>query len=329
MKAAIDGLEKAKPMLKAMAEITDSLQQPHAQELFNSANQEQSALGERMAILLQSLRGRQQVLAQFTEQTAKVEANLKTVQTQLANEEVAPESFDPLIDTIKEQISAIETQTQPLVDQLKPMKWPETILESQLQHAVALQEECEKKKIESEAKTRQEAVEREFEEMLAKLDKQRDELEAHLAELDFADMAELEKLQLEKLSPLIEEMKSFENEIASPNEKLMERRAQLKGKIMGELQAKMKEKLTEAAKEEQLTNDLATGIKDVRAKLERIQQQYDKGPRSLEQAKQDCDQLTALTKELDAVPSEQFKRKHLRDKLANNAKVVQNKANVG
>ena len=155
-------------------------------------------------------------MAKFTENAERIEANLKAIEN-AAKEADSVKAYNPLIEASKQQISNVENEVVPPLNELKPMAWPTETVDKLLQKATDLQEACLQGKNEAEAK----ASEREFEEVLDWLNKQKDKLEQQLAKLATASSTtELAQLKLQALDPFKEELAKFEREKTPPNEEL-------------------------------------------------------------------------------------------------------------
>jgi exonuclease VII large subunit len=130
----------------------------------------------------------------------------------------------------------------------------------------------------------------------------------------------LNRLQSEALDPLKHTMEEFMQTVPdAPNEELGMRRAEMLDAIMGKLQQKLSDQLTEATNEEQLRRRIGEQLATVNSQLEQLEQHYSSNqpPQSLEQAKEDAQQLARLLHtELPFAQLEQVKRMPLRDQIA-------------
>ena len=70
LQVAIDAFKETKPYIREMRRVAGSILlkgNEEAEQILNFANEQQSAFGQKTALLLQSLLDRKQVLTQFTE----------------------------------------------------------------------------------------------------------------------------------------------------------------------------------------------------------------------------------------------------------------------
>lgn len=322
-------LEESKPQLEGIQEIINTLDpaDDDANLVRNNASNNQSQLGETLAILLQSLNDRLQALTAFNEEKRRVELELAQLAQDLESAQKASEPNVEKMHGLLQKNADLLPQLfslNNLVDALKPMTQPSAQLDSLLQRQKDLEAQIQKASDIATENKKQRLIVQVYSDNLEAIEDQLQQAEQNFILLK-PGVNELNSFAIEMFNPVLQQSQALDLTDA-PNEDLKRRKQQVKQQAK-KLQAKLEEKQKHAIAQEELVSRLDQQIADSEAVLANILSRYEQ-PQEVAEALKDAKALEKVREGVIALPLDEISEKATREQLSQRIEPLRVEANV-